>query len=201
MKIYGYGRSRWVKCIWMLNELGIDYEEYTVKYKNGKFGDEAYAKINPFNLVPALEDGDIKLFDSQAIVNYLGEKHPEHELIPKSGTKNRAMYDQWTFFCSSTLEGTLWNWFRHSFIFDDKNQQEITRASLEVKKYFKKLNSIIKDNKYLIGNSFSAADISMAYLLHWAELGAFLKEHENLIKYKNIHIERDTFPHHLYVKK
>ncbi|MDD4975300.1 MAG: glutathione S-transferase family protein [Bacteriovorax sp.] len=200
IKLYGYGPTRWSKCIWMASELGITLEEENVQYTGDGFGDENYRKIHPFGLVPALQDGDFTLFESQAIINYLGEKFPEKSLVPKSGTYERALYDQWTYFCTATLEFPLTSWFRHSFIFDEKtkNQVEIDRASEELKKQLIILNSVLENKSFLVGNRFTAADISMTYTLNWATGFGFLEGNNNLKNYTETHLKRDAFPKHLY---
>ena len=71
----------------MANELEIPYERVIVPTANGSFGGGRYRKLSPFGLVPALKHGKIKIFESQAILNYLGEQFPKKKLVPNSGTR------------------------------------------------------------------------------------------------------------------
>ena len=201
IKIYGKGPTRWLKCIWMARELGIHFEEVNVKFtpEAGGFGGEEYRRLNPFNAVPALEDGDFKLFESQAIMNYLGDKYPDKKLIPKAGTYERALYDQWTFFCVSSLEFSLWSWFRHSKLFseDKKNEQEIDRSAQELETRLAILSKTMGHKEYLVGDTFTGADITMAYTLNWAGAYGFTEHYENLRAYAKHHVSRDAYPKHL----
>jgi glutathione S-transferase len=202
IKLYGYGPTRWSKCVWTARELDIPFDEVIVPFSGSGFGDENYRKLQPFGLVPALQEDEFTLYESQAIINYLAEKFPERALIPKSGTRERAQYDQWTYFCSSTLEFSLWSWFRHSYIFDEgtKSQVEIDRAAVELKKHLGILNSLFAEMQFLVDNRFTAADISMTYALNWAAGYGFLEGNNNLKSYVDAHKKRDAYPHHLYKK-
>lgn len=198
IKIYGTGHTRWTKCIWMAREVGAEFEAVEVSYDQvgGHFGDAEFLKTQPFGLVPAMEHGDLKLFESQAIINYLGETHPEAQMIPEPGTAQKALYDQWVFFTVTTLETPLWSWFRHAILFGEekKSKTEISRAYKELQSVLGKLDPLLEGVDYLVGDRFTAADITLCFNLNWASTFKFLDKHENLKRYLELHKQRKAYP-------
>jgi glutathione S-transferase len=201
IKIYGSGRSRWAKCIWAARELNIPHEEVTLNmYKDRDHLKPEYQKINPFSKTPTMVDGDTVLFESSAIINYLGEQKPETGFTPKSGTPARATYDQWMFFSATELERPLWHWFRHNYIFGEGRKSEIEMESSvsELLRILETLNTEIGARDFMVGDNFTGADLSLAYTLNWARSYDFLSGLQNLSRYTRTHCERPSFPTHLY---
>ncbi|KAG1662268.1 hypothetical protein FOA52_002157 [Chlamydomonas sp. UWO 241] len=94
--------SKGVIVEWYLHEIGAageyDVVSLDMKKKNQKHNGEAYTKINPFGKLPALIDGDLKLFESGAILLYLADKHGQ---TPTAA--NRAAAAKWVLFTNSTF--------------------------------------------------------------------------------------------------
>ena len=100
MTLYGLGPSRSFRCLWALEEAGIDYDfislDLTSKEDNGAKSAE-YLKLNPQGKVPTLTHGDFVLTESAAIINYINACSKE-SFIPQKA-KERARYDEIAFFC------------------------------------------------------------------------------------------------------
>src|SRR5690606_21356404 len=77
LKLYGSPPTRALRVIWLLNELGLEYERCPVDFMRGEARQAAFLALNPAAKVPVLVDGDIVLTESAAIQLYLAEKHPE----------------------------------------------------------------------------------------------------------------------------
>ena len=84
MKVYYAPNSRAVRAVWLLEELGLPYELETFKLGEKRMREPGYLKIHPLGRVPALEDGEITLFESGAIVQYLLAKYAGGRLVPDS---------------------------------------------------------------------------------------------------------------------
>lgn len=87
MKLYGYWRSTAAFRVRIaLFYKGLDFESIAVHLvkDGGEQHSESYAALNPNELVPTLVDGDLKLHQSLAIIDYLEEKYPEKSLYPDS---------------------------------------------------------------------------------------------------------------------
>ncbi|MGY3804453.1 glutathione S-transferase family protein [Pigmentibacter ruber] len=199
LELYGIGSSRWVKCYWMLKEIGVDFKEYLTDPREAH-KDPDILEMNPFGKIPILKDGSFFLYESTAILNYLGEKFPESKLIPLSGSNDRAYYDQWMSFCLSELETPLWRILKHSIILPENKRihADTEYAKEEFNSIVKILEKEIGDKQYLVGNHFTAVDISMAYTLGWAQFLGLLEDYGNCSRYRNSLIARPTFPVHLF---
>ena len=86
VKIYGSMRSRATRCVWAAEETGVPYE--LVAVADTRAAD--FLKINPNGRVPALVDGDLRLFESLAINLYIAKKHGG-PLAPKDVAEDGAM--------------------------------------------------------------------------------------------------------------
>src|SRR3546814_4227795 len=100
MKLYGTPPTRALRAIWLLNELGLEYEHCPVDLMQGEARRPAFLDLNPAAKVPVLVDGHVVLTESVAIQLYLAEKHPEACLIPAALDDCAPMY-RWTFFRSA----------------------------------------------------------------------------------------------------
>jgi len=202
MELYGGGVSRWVKCYWALKEIGQEFNEYSFNFSKGEHKSPQVLALNPFGKLPVLKDGDRIVFESSAILNYLGEKFPESELVPKSGTPERTEYDQWTYFCVSVLESPLWQITQHTRLVPEhlRIPQLVELAKAEFKQLAKTLDKWIESRSYLVGDRFSGADIALVYDLNWAGGLGLLKDFVNLQDYRKELSERPAFPKHLYAR-
>src|SRR5687768_12556457 len=81
------------KVVWMLHELGVEHRFVHVDILAGAQRTPEYAALNPMLKVPTLVDGDFVLWESNAIVEYLAEKH-ESPLLP-ADLRARARARQW----------------------------------------------------------------------------------------------------------
>ena len=83
IKLYGVPGSRAMRSLWMLEELGVPYEHIKTNFADGGTRKPDYMKINPNGHIPALQDGDVTLWESLAINLYLARKF-DKGLWPKT---------------------------------------------------------------------------------------------------------------------
>jgi len=98
--------------VWALTEIGLDYERVDVGGKFGGTDTEEYRRMNPNRLVPVLQDGDVTLWESAAIVRYLGARYGDEGFWPADPGR-RASLDKWaewikTTFGPAFLTGVFW---------------------------------------------------------------------------------------------
>lgn len=200
IELYGFGPSRWAKCYWMLKEIGKDFQEHAIQVSKGDHKSPQFLALNPFGKVPAMKDGNVTLFESTAILNYLGEKYPESGLVPKSGTPDRAHYDQWVSFCITELEQPLWRITKHTMVLPEKMRiaQDAALAREEFAQLAKVLDEQIGTRKFIVGNRFTAADITLSYTLGWAQTLELLAPYKNCTRYWKETSARPAFPAHLF---
>ena len=107
MRLYYNPRSRAAIAKWMLDECDADYEIAYIDLEKGEHKAPEFLEINPAGKLPALVDGDSRIFETAAICLYLGDKFPEANLAPKIGAPERGRYLSLMVYSTSQLE-PLW---------------------------------------------------------------------------------------------
>jgi glutathione S-transferase len=167
MKLFGTPVSPFVrKILSYLAERGMEAEVVAVG-----MGDPnpEYAEVSPFKKMPALKDGDFGISDSSAILTYLEAKYPGSGLVPDSaeGKARAHWFDE---FADTMLVGAGGKIFFNrvvapKFLGIDGNEAAAKEGEAELPKYYAYLESVISDTGFLVGNSFTIADISVATAL------------------------------------
>ncbi|HEX9577337.1 MAG TPA: glutathione S-transferase family protein [Myxococcales bacterium] len=97
---YGRMSGNSARAVFGLTEAGVPYRAHVVDTKAGENKSPAYLAVNPMGKIPALADGDFKLWESNAINWYAAEKSPQAHLLPAS-PEGRADVQRWLFFQSA----------------------------------------------------------------------------------------------------
>jgi len=170
LTLYGFPRSRSTRVLWMLEELGADYEYRKVDLGAGEGQHPAYLALNPAGKVPTLVDDGFVLTESVAILTYLGDRFPEAGLLPPAGSHERAKYLQWACFVISELEQPLWTMAKHKFALPkEKRVADIFEtAAWEFERAAATLAAGLQGRDYLVGEGFTTADLLAAHTLAWA---------------------------------
>ncbi len=171
--LWGAGTSRVMRVHWALLELGLEYVCEPVGSRTGETATEAFGRLNPRRKIPVLEDGELVLTESAAIVTYLGERYgtPRMRLFPGS-IEARARYYEWCSFISMELDATsLYVLRRHEFlpeIYGD-SPEAIESARAYFDRMIDAAAEIVDPNRpYLLGEDFTGVDILMTTCLDWA---------------------------------
>jgi glutathione S-transferase len=106
MKLFWAPKSRAIRALWMMEEIGAPYERVHVDIRSGAQDRPEYRAVNPLGKVPAIDDDGTLVSESGAVIAYLGDRHPEAGLAPRIGEKDRGPYLKWMFF-SDNIEGAI----------------------------------------------------------------------------------------------
>lgn len=179
--LYGPARSSAGRCLWCLEEIGQPYENKNIDMRAKEHKSEWFLKINPNGKVPALVDGDIKLFESFAINNYLADKY-KPELLGKT-VQERAFVQQWTHWASAELQMPLIEiLIQKMFMPDDKRDQNTIDKNMQLlPNLYNILDNALAQSKYLAGNEFTLADLNVASVAGLANALGF-----DVIAYPNV---------------
>ncbi|PHM46876.1 glutathione S-transferase family protein [Xenorhabdus miraniensis] len=167
MKIYTFPKSRSLRVLWTLEELGVSYDTIKVDLLN-----DSPNVISPHSRgkVPFMVDGDISIEETLAICLYLCEKHPEESFYP-ADLKEKSNINSWISFALTELESPIWNLLKQRVFIPEE------KRSLELVNYFRneseKVVNQLKFDKgieWIAGNNFTLADIFMSHTLLWAKL-------------------------------
>lgn len=185
-----------MRVLWVLEELGLPYTVESLDYVPGKFGGDAYTKIHPLNKVPAIKDGDMVMFESVAIMEYILHKYGDGKLAPAVDDFEYGPYLQWLHYGESTLAPVIASlmYQRHFFPPEQRCPHIETWAEAELVKVLSMLEAQLGDHEYILGSGFSAADISVGYCLLLARLAkAHAQITDRIQDYWEVLTERDAW--------
>lgn len=165
IKLYHMPGTRSVRIIWLLEEMGTPYELITLDRAAEEHKKPAYLKIHPLGSVPALDDNGTTLFESGAILEYLGETHGAAPLVPGPGSATRAHYLQWLHFAEATAMPPLIAYAMASGMFGGSEPDETAMAAAKERMHgvLAVLEDVLSGHDYLLDSGFSAADIMLGY--------------------------------------
>ena len=167
IKIYHAKGTRGLRVMWLCEELNIDYEIQNVDFSKEFRFSEQWLKINPLGKLPSLRDGDILLFESCAMIQYILEKYGGGKLQPSPSTTSYAYFLQWLWFSEATFARPIGEIVNHRREFPD--EQEIPEVVQEMQSRIYKcldaLNEALEGKDFILGKDFTAADISLGYSL------------------------------------
>ena len=169
MKLYGAPPTRALRVIWLLNELGLEYEMLPVDVLQGENQQEDFLTLNPAAKLPVLVDGSVVVTESSAIQLYLADKNPQAGFIPVTAEDRAQMY-RWIFFLVTEIEQPLWRIARHTFIYPEEKRlpQDVDLARQECMEMVAVLERHMKEREFMVGDRLSVADFNAAYTLDWA---------------------------------
>ena len=175
--LYGAGTTRTMRAHWALHELGLEYEPRLIASRSGETATEEFGRLNPRRKIPVLRDGDFTLTESAAIVTYLGETYGrDGELVPPARTRERARYDEACFFVAMELDAhTLYVVRRHQDMaaLYGEAPNAVREAFAGFDRQVATVDAALADGRWwLLGDTFTGADILLGTCLEWAGLYA-----------------------------
>ena len=184
LRLYGAPRSRGIRTLWMLGELGLEYDHKPYLPRSPETRTPEYRALNPNGRVPTIDDDGFILSESMAINFYLAKKH-KSALYP-SDPKNEALALQWSLWETDRLDRQLVNYVRHSKELPEAERDSKVAAEMwkEVTESFDVLETALSKSQWLAGPQFSVGDLNVAGALYrglfldlskWPKLDAWLK--------------------------
>ncbi len=168
LKIWGRKNSSNVqKVMWTMGELGLAHEHVEVGGAFGGNREPSYLAMNPNGLVPTIQDGDLILWESNAIVRYLSSKYGAGTLAP-SDMAMRARADQWMDWQLSTVNALMvtayWGLIRTPP--EKRDHAAIAAAQAKFTEALRIVDAQLGKTRFLAGDAFSMGDIPLALMAH-----------------------------------
>ena len=160
MKLYYNPQSRAVIVKWMLDECGADYELVPIDFTKREHKTPEFLKINPAGKLPALADGDAKIFEGAAICLYLADKFPAANLAPKIGAPERGRYLSLMVYSTAQVEPSLGDKVL-------KLETDAHRGWSDFESVQDVIERELGEGPYLFGEWFTAADVMIGAMLIW----------------------------------
>ena len=172
MKIYGSRNSRSLRCVWALEEAGASYDYQRVWMMKGEGQSPWFRAVNPAGKIPVLQDGDLTLTESMAIVLHVADRFPDSGLMPAAGAAGnlRAEALRWIFYAVTEIEPHLWAIAQHRFALPEDKRVAGIEPTLawQLQRALRPVNELLQRQAFIAGTAFCAADIVMTHCLSWA---------------------------------
>jgi glutathione S-transferase len=162
MKLYWSPRTRSFSALWLMEETGQVYERVLVDISRGAQKRSEYLAINPMGKVPALQDGEATLAEAAAICAYVAERYPDAKLAPPPGDPLRAKYLYWLFFGPGCVEPAMVQ------VATKVEMNPVAAGWGDAQRVFDVLDVALAKGPWILGESFSAADIVIGSGLNFA---------------------------------
>jgi glutathione S-transferase len=171
--LWGVGTSRTIRAHWALHELDLDFELRPIQSRNGDTQTAQFTALSARQKIPLLQDGDLIVTESAAIVSYLSDAYgqPHNSLVPTE-VRARAQCLEWCFFVISELDATsLYVMRRHEYL--PHIYGEAPRANEAAAAYFQQQMRTVERAldaapSFILGDRFTAADILLSTCVTWA---------------------------------
>lgn len=185
MKVHHIPNTRSTRIVWLLEELGLDYDVQKYELKPASLRTEEYTKIHPMNRVPSIEDGDVSMFESGAIVQYILAKHGNGQLAPTVDAPNFHKYLQWFHYCEGMLMPPVNTIVVQTILLPEERRDAsvLAQATKLLTRMLTAVEKELEGQDYIAGD-FSGADIMSGHACIVAQrLGADVSDKPNVSAY------------------
>ena len=183
LRLYGSARSRGVRVLWMLGELGLNFDHKDWLPRAPETKTPEYLALNANARVPTIDDDGFILSESMAINFYLAKKH-KSALFP-TDPKHEALVVQWSLWETDRLDRQIVNYARHTKDLPEAERKPAVadEAWKEMVASFDVLEKALTKSEWLAGPKFSVGDLNVAAALFralsldlgkWPKLKAWL---------------------------
>ena len=175
LKVYHSQGARSLRVLWLCEEMGVPYE--TAEASFFKPSDE-FKAINPLRTVPAMQDGDVRMIESVAMMIYIMSKYGPTDLEVKPSEPGYADYLQYLMFGEAGLAAYGNPLVATRFLAPEDQKQNFTAGYLKnaILKRLEFVGQRLDGKPYAAANRFTAADISIAYIATGAKFAGIEDE-------------------------
>ncbi|MEZ4405260.1 MAG: glutathione S-transferase family protein [Polyangiales bacterium] len=160
MKLYFNPQSRATIARWMLEEAGVAYEIVPIDFQTREHKAPEFLAINPAGKLPALVDGDTRLFENVAIGLYIADRYPEKKLAPAIDAPERGRYLSLMVYATAQLEPAMGDEMMKLTYHPSRGWGDYASAEAAIARE-------LGDGPYLFGEWFTAADVMIGSIFAW----------------------------------
>ena len=161
LRLYGSARSRGVRTLWMLGELGLPYDHKDYLPRSAETKTPEYRALNPNGFVPTIDEDGFVLSESMAINLYLAKQ--AGKLYP-TDPKSEALTWQWCLWETDRLDRQLTTYANNAFMLPEAERNVALAKSTwdEIAAALDVLEIALAKREWLVGSAFSVADLNVA---------------------------------------
>jgi len=167
MKLYHCAGARSMRVVWLLAELGLPCERITLPFSMAGLRTPEYLAISPLGRVPCLVDGELTLFESLAILQYLCERYDDGRLHRAPGHPERMAWLQWLHYGETVAVHAASLVQQRVFIAPEQRSPVVVK--LESRRLYRAVEVLdrhLEGRDYLLASGFSAVDVAVGYSVH-----------------------------------
>ena len=195
LKVHFVAGTRSGRVVWLLEELGLEYEVNIMPFTKEGLKSPEHRSRHALGRVPVLEDGDISIFESGAIIDYVLERHKNGGLKPNSDAPEFPFYLQWYHYCEGMVMPPMNQIVVQTILLppDRRDEVVLNQAKNLLTKSLAPVNENLAEKDYLVGD-FSAADLMLGHSCFMANrLGCVSDEMQNIKDYVARIADRPAF--------
>lgn len=164
LKLHHAPNSRAGRIVWLLEELGLDYELNAMAFHPKDLKSDEHRARHPLGRIPVLEDGDVMIYESGAIVEYIIARYTDGALKPGVESVLFPQYLQWFHYCEGMVMPPVNTIIVQTLLLPPERQSKevLEQAQRLLSKAVAPVNENLQGKDYLIGD-FSAADIMLGH--------------------------------------
>ena len=195
LKLHFAPNSRAGRIIWLLEELKLPYEVNRMDFHPKDLKSDEHRSRHPLGRIPVLDDGDVRIYESGAIVEYVLERHKNGNLKPDVSSNTYPNYLQWFHYCEGMVMPPINTIVVQTILLPEDRRDEtvLNQAKKLLSKSLEPVNKELEGKEYLIGD-FSAADIMLGHACFMSNrLGCVSEEMLNMKSYVDNINKRPAF--------
>jgi glutathione S-transferase len=185
LKLHFAPNSRAGRIVWLLEELGLEYEINKMAFHPKDLKSDEHRSRHPLGRIPVLEDGDLLLWESGAIVEYILERYENGGLKPPVDDARWPKYQQWFHYCEGMVMPPVNTIVVQTVLLppDRRDETALKQAQKLLTRSLAPVDEALAGNDYLIGD-FSAADVMLGHSCFMSDrVGCVTDEMTNLKAY------------------
>jgi glutathione S-transferase len=172
---------------WMLEEIGQPYDTRVLRWETGETKSADYLAINPMGKVPTIVHKGVVVTECAAICAYLADAFPQAGLAPPADSPLRGPYYRWLFFGAGPIEQAVG---AKAVGFEPNPEQATSLGFGSMTDVLGAIEQGVRDRPYLVGDSFTAADLYLASHLSWGMNFGMIEKRPAFEAYSGRHLQR-----------
>jgi len=177
--------SRAGRIVWLLEELGLEYELNRMDFHPKDLKSDEHRARHPLGRVPVLDDGDVRMWESGAIIEYILARYTDGALKPAVDSPLFPQYLQWFHYCEGMVMPPINTIVVQTILLppERQNKEALDQATRLLSRALAPVNEALAGNDYLIGD-FSAADVMLGHSCFMSNrFGSVPEEASHLLAY------------------
>ena len=183
LKLHFAPNSRAGRIVWLLEELELPYELNRMDFHPKDLKSDEHRARHPLGRVPVLEDGDVTIYESDAIVEYILERHKNGGLKPEVSSPEFPAYLQWFHYCEGMVMPPINTIVVQTILLPPERRDEtaLGQAKRLLTRALAPVEETLEGKDYLIGD-FSAADIMLGHAVFMSNRSGCVTDEMHNIK-------------------